>query len=264
MRQFCLALVALLIAGTAWAQDEPHEVPRTDRVLTQADRAKMTPDDVLQALREGNQRYVDGSSLTRWNYPAQRQASATGGQYPKAVVLSCLDARIPVEVVFDTGIGDLFVARVAGNFENTDILGSMEFAGIHALDDTGQPDGVRLVVVMGHGSCGAVHHAIDRTRAGNIAEMLGNLDAAIRDVDGYKGDKTSKNREYVDLVIQRNVEITMQDIRRRSPILRDLEAAGQIQIVGALYDMQTGEVRFCEESADGRCRFEQDRLEHDE
>jgi carbonic anhydrase len=142
---------------------------------------------------------------------------------------------------FDLGIGDLFVARVAGNFENLDILGSMEFAGIH---DNG--DGVKVIVVMGHGSCGAIKHAIDDTKLGNVTAMLTNIKPAIDAHASYQGDKTSKNSEFVQLVTESNVNITINDIRERSPILKDLEQSGKIKIVGALYDMDTGVVTFQE------------------
>lgn len=216
-----------------------EEAPATSRVLSQADRAAMSPDDVLQLLKEGNQRFV-ANTLTKRNHSEQVRG-AVSGQYPKALVLSCLDSRIPVEDVFDLGIGDLFVARVAGNFENVDILGSMEFAGIH---DNG--DGVKVILVMGHGSCGAVKHAIDDTKAGNITAMLTNIKPAIEAAASFTGDHTSSNAEFVKLVTDNNVEITMRDIRERSPILKDLEDKGKIKIVGATYDMHTGIVDFFE------------------
>lgn len=208
-------------------------------VLAQSERAKMTPDDVLGYLKEGNERFRAGT-LTSRDHSAQVRDSVSG-QYPKALVLSCLDSRIPVEDVFDLGIGDLFVARVAGNFENVDILGSMEFAGIH---DNG--DGVKLIVVMGHGSCGAINHALDGTELGNITSMLANIKPAIDANSSYSGDKTSKNSEFVKLVTDSNVQITISGIRERSPVLKDLEDKGKIKIVGAFYDMSTGAVSFYE------------------
>lgn len=214
-----------------------EEAPVTSRVLSQVERGAMAPDDVLQLLKEGNQRFVDGT-LTKRDHSAQVR-DAVSGQYPKALVLSCLDSRVPVEDVFDLGIGDLFVARVAGNFENIDILGSMEFAGIH---DSG--DGVKVILVMGHGSCGAVKHAIDDTQAGNITAMLTNLQPAIQAASSYSGEHASNNNEFVKLVTDNNVEITMNDIRERSPILKDLEDQGKLKIVGATYEMHTGVVDF--------------------
>jgi carbonic anhydrase len=235
MYKFLIILVLLFMVSSC-SQDEST---RTDRVLSQVERAQMTPEDVLRYLKEGNERFVAGT-LTKRDHSAQVR-DASKGQFPKALVLSCLDSRIPVEDVFDLGIGDLFVARVAGNFENVDILGSMEFAGIH---DNG--DGVKLIVVMGHGSCGAVKHAIDDTKAGNITEMLTNIKPAIEASSSYVGEKTSSNIEFVELVTDKNVEITINDIRARSRLLKDLENQGKIKIVGATYDMDTGIVDFFE------------------
>jgi len=231
-----ITILILLFMVSSCSQEESTQ---TNRVLSQADRAQMTPDDVLRFLKEGNQRFVAGT-LTKRDHSAQVR-DAVKGQFPKALVLSCLDSRIPVEDVFDLGIGDLFVARVAGNFENVDILGSMEFAGIH---DNG--DGVKLIVVMGHGSCGAVKHAIDDTKAGNITEMLTNIKPAIEAASSYVGDKTSSNDEFVALVTDKNVDITINDIRERSPLLKGLEDQGKIKIVGATYDMHSGVVNFFE------------------
>jgi carbonic anhydrase len=234
-----IIIMSLLLAAGICAgcmQDAPTPA---NGVLTKNGRAAMTPDDVLRYLKEGNERFVAGTLTSRDHSAQVRYASK--GQYPKALVLSCLDSRIPVEDVFDLGIGDLFVARVAGNFENLDILGSMEFAGIH---DNG--DGVKVIVVMGHGSCGAIKHAIDDTKLGNVTAMLTNIKPAIDAHASYQGDKTSKNSEFVQLVTESNVNITINDIRERSPILKDLEQSGKIKIVGALYDMDTGVVTFQE------------------
>jgi carbonic anhydrase len=152
------------------------------------------------------------------------------------MVLSCVDSRIPVEDVFDRGIGDVFVARVAGNFENTDILGSMEFAT--------KISGAKLVLVLGHGSCGAIKAAIDDAQLGNITAMLENIKPAVESQAGYKGEHSSNNPEFVHLVTEANVRLTMDDIRERSPIMHDLEKQGRLKIVGGLYDMHTGKIEF--------------------
>lgn len=239
MRQISTVLTALLITMGSGATLAQNEALRTERVLTREERAALTPEDVLRYLKKGNQRFMAGTLTTRDHSAQVRDASS--GQYPKALVLSCLDSRIPVEDVFDLGIGDLFVARVAGNFENVDILGSMEFAGIH---DNG--DGVRLIVVMGHGSCGAIEHAINGTDAGNITAMLANIKPAIDALIDYEGAKTSANDEFVHLVTEKNVQLTVSDIREHSSILKGLEDKGRIKIVGALYDIKSGEVKFYE------------------
>lgn len=158
------------------------------------------------------------------------------GQFPKAVILSCLDSRIPVEDVFDRGIGDIFVARVAGNFANTDILGSMEFGC--------KVSGAKLVLVLGHESCGAIAGAIDGVELGNITPMLANIKPAMAYFDNYSGDKTSANKEYMNMVTDQNVRCTIEYIRKNSPILETMEKEGKIAVVGGVYDMHTGEVRF--------------------
>lgn len=211
--------------------------PRVEKVLTQEEQNRLTPDRVLQMLKEGNQRFVSGT-LTARDHSRQVRAAATG-QFPKAIVLSCVDSRVPVEDVFDRGIGDMFVARVAGNFENTDILGSMEFAT--------RVSGAKLVLVLGHYQCGAVKGAIDGVELGNITDMVANIRAAADHFTSYEGEKTSKNEEFVRMVTEENVRITIADIRERSPILREMEDQGRIKIVGAVYDMESGAVHLLDE-----------------
>ncbi|MGB8328767.1 MAG: carbonic anhydrase family protein [Polyangiales bacterium] len=208
--------------------------PRVETILTSEEQEKLTPADVLEALQEGNQRFVSGN-LTVRDHSAQVRA-AVGGQFPKAAILSCLDSRIPVEDVFDRGIGDVFVARVAGNFENTDILGSLEFATKVA--------GAKLILVLGHGHCGAVKAAIDGVELGNITPMLSNIQPAVGHFADYAGDKSSKNQEFVEMVTEENVRATMKDIRERSPIIKELEDAGSLKIAGGIYDMDTGQVNL--------------------
>ncbi|EDL56188.1 carbonic anhydrase family protein [Gimesia maris] len=211
--------------------------PLVNRVLTREEQAKLTPEEVLTLLKEGNQRFVAGTLTARDHSRQVREAAL--GQYPKAVILSCLDSRVPVEDVFDRGIGDIFVARVAGNFENTDILGSMEFACKVA--------GSKLVFVLGHESCGAVNGAIDGVELGNITSMLANIKPAVDHFKDYKGEKTSKNPEFVKMVIAQNVLGTIDRIRINSPILKEMEKQGEIKIVGGVYNMQTGEVDLLEQ-----------------
>jgi carbonic anhydrase len=210
------------------------DASRASRTLTQGEQQELTPVDTLRLLRQGNERFVDGD-LTSRDHSAQIRSAALG-QFPKAMILSCVDSRIPVEDVFDLGIGDVFVARVAGNFENTDILGSMEFAA--------KVSGARLILVLGHEDCGAVKAAIDNVQLGNITPMLENIKPAVESLSDYDGDQSSANPEFVHLVTERNVELTIADIRERSPILREMEDQGELDISGALYDMQTGTVAF--------------------
>jgi len=205
---------------------------RSDRVLTRDEQQQLTPDEVLQRLQDGNRRFVAGD-VTHRDHQAQVRA-AVAGQWPKAVVLSCLDSRIPVEDVFDCGIGDLFVARVAGNIVNVDILGSMEFACAAS--------GAKLVFVLGHEHCGAIKGAIDKVELGNLTALLHTIAPAVDEVAGDHGPRTSKNEPFVHRVAEQNVRRTLRRIRDESPVLRDLETQGRIRIVGGMYDMDTGEV----------------------
>ena len=231
MRILYALFILILISSTTQAEGN---TPRVERVLSQAEQAALTPEQVLTVLKQGNKRFLSGTITSRDHSALVR--SAADGQFPKAVILSCLDSRIPVEDVFDRGIGDIFVARVAGNFENTDILGSMEFATLIS--------GAKVVLVMGHSDCGAIKAAIDGAELGNITAMLENIQPAIDSLASYEGDKTSSNPEYVHMVTERNVQLTIEDIRKRSPVVADLEKKGKVKIVGSLYDMTTGTVEF--------------------
>ena len=201
-------------------------------VLTPEQQAAYTSQQVLDNLLAGNRRFV-ANDLTQRNH-SQRIREAYEGQFPKAVILSCLDSRIPVEDVFDLGIGDIFVARVAGNFVNEDILGSMEF-GCHVA-------GAKVIMVIGHTQCGAVKAAIDDVKLGNITPMLAKIRPAIEKGRPFDGTKGSDNPAYVAHICRENVRLAVEAIRERSEILRTMEADGSIKIVGAYYDLRSGEV----------------------
>lgn len=201
-------------------------------------QAAMTPDAAIELLKEGNRRFREN---IRANRDLRQQVAATReGQWPFAVVLSCIDSRAAAELVFDLGIGDVFNARVAGNFINEDILGCMEFGCKVA--------GAKLVVVMGHTHCGAVKGACDDVQLGNLTGMLAKLRPAVACVTEPcdEAARTSANPDFVQSVAERNIELTLDAIRERSPLLRDMSDAGEIRIVGAMYDVQSGEVRFWE------------------
>ena len=204
-------------------------------VHTKEQQQALTPDEVLKQFKEGNERFRKSEFTIRKHSYIIRKA-ATGGQYPEAMVLSCLDSRVPVEDVFDQGIGDVFVGRVAGNFVNTDLLGSMEFACKVA--------GAKLIIVMGHQHCGAIKGAIDDVKLGNITAMLQNIKPAVLMSQNYEGEKSSKNEAFVKLVARNNVRNTLTEIRAKSEILRTMEENGEIKIVGAFYVLQTGELQF--------------------
>ncbi len=206
-----------------------------EEVLTKEQQEALSPDDVITLLTDGNIRFTN-NDLTARDHSKQVRKS-TLSQYPKAIVLSCVDSRVPVEDVFDRGIGDLFVARVAGNFVNEDILGSMEFAC--------KVSGSKLILVMGHEHCGAVKAAVDNVKLGNITPMLQKIRPAVESVV-YDGERNAKNEEFVHMVCENNVRNTIAQIRINSPILKEMEDKGEIKIAGAVYDMDNGKVDWLE------------------
>jgi carbonic anhydrase len=207
--------------------------PNMSESLTKQQRDSMTPSQVIDELKKGNQRFRAGKMAPR-NYLAEKRSSAAG-QYPAAVILGCVDSRVPVEIVFDAGIGDIFTGRVAGNVVNDDMLGSMEFAcGV---------SGAKLVLVLGHTACGAVKGAIDDVVLGNLTGLLARIKPAMP-ATKFDGEKSSKNASYVDAVARANVVLVLAEIRRRSPILEDLEKKGSIKITGAMYTVADGVVEF--------------------
>jgi carbonic anhydrase len=201
---------------------------------TKETQAAMTLDSALAELKAGNARFVAGQSAQR-DHRSDVKATASG-QYPFAVVLSCLDSRVPIEIVLDQGIGDIFSARVAGNVLDDDILGSMEF-GCKA-------SGAKLIAVIGHSNCGAIKGAVDSVELGKLTGLLGKIKPAVAKVPAEVSPRTSKNLEFVDKVAEANVRLVMQQIRERSPILRQMLDQHQIGLVGGLYDLSTGEVHF--------------------
>jgi carbonic anhydrase len=232
---FFSSLLALLLALPGCTQ--PGNAPPSAAVSNTIDKTQqsaITPDEALSHLKDGNQRFVRGDSLHR-DYPAQVKATSTG-QYPFAAVLSCMDSRTAPEIVFDQGIGDLFVVRIAGNYAQADIIGSLEYATKVA--------GAKLVVVMGHTECGAIKGACDNVTLGNLTTVIQALQPAVNDVKEIQDDRTSKNKKFVRLVTEANIRRTVAKLRADSPILNDLEKSGQIKIVGAIDDISTGQVTF--------------------
>jgi len=213
----------------------PSQNNKIEKVLSKEDQDALTPQKVVDLFKEGNENFVNNDLTARDHSKQIRQAIS--GQYPKAIVLSCVDSRVPVEDVFDKGIGDMFVARVAGNFVNEDILGSMEFAC--------KVSGSKLVLVLGHENCGAIKAACDDVKLGNITPMLEKIKPAVEMVK-YTGERNSKNKEYVHMVCESNVKNTMEQIRLNSPILKEMEDNGEILIAGAIYDMDNGKVVWME------------------
>lgn len=204
-----------------------------NKALDKATQSSLTPQIVLNDLINGNQRFTQSKMELR-NYESQRNETVNS-QFPKAVILSCIDSRVPIETIFDQGIGDIFVARVAGNFENTDILGSLEYSCKVA--------GSKLVLVLGHESCGAVKSAIDGVELGNITSMLGNILPAVKKTtEEVDGAVSSSNTDFVAKTVENNVALTLDRIRKKSSILKEMENQGEIEIVGGIYHLSSGKV----------------------
>ncbi|SNR53035.1 carbonic anhydrase family protein [Lutibacter flavus] len=205
---------------------------------TKETQATMTPEKSLQFLKEGNIRFQNNLKANR--NLLEQVNDTSEGQFPFATILSCIDSRVSAELVFDQGLGDIFSVRIAGNFVNEDILGSMEFACKLA--------GTELIVVLGHTSCGAVKGACDDAKLGNLTSMLAKIKPAVEAIKEPKDPnlRNSKNSEFVDNVATKNVQLTIDRILKESPVLAEMQSKGEIKIVGAMYDINTGAVDFFE------------------
>ncbi len=232
-----LILLCALVAASGTAVQAQAYDPTV--ALTAETQAALTPMEVVQRLKDGNQRFVAGQAVSR-DFLSQVRETA-GGQYPMATVLGCIDSRVPHEIVFDKGVGDIFSARVAGNFVNTDILGSLEFATAVA--------GSKVIVVLGHTECGAVKGACDHVELGNLTATLSNIAPAVYAVgDAVPGERSSQNKDYVQAVAHENVEMTVRNVVERSPVMHDLVEAGSLIVIGAMHNVATGEVEFFDDS----------------
>lgn len=234
-----LGICAVAMVGcdlTKQAGDEQGSTgEKVKTVMSKEMQEQLTPEAALQDLMEGNVRYVDGMMINR-DLAAQVVAT-TEGQYPKAVILSCIDSRVPVEYIFDQGVGDVFVARVAGNIEDEEMIGSLEY-GVGVA-------GSKLIMVLGHENCGAVKSAIKKVDVGSddVTTLLDHIQVAIDEVEG---ERDVKNKEYFNKVIKNNVLQTVDDIRKRSDIIANLEKEGKIKVVGAYYSLTDGKVTIIE------------------
>lgn len=206
------------------------------KALTKEKQAAITPTDAIEMLRDGNRRFVKNQHADR--DLLEQVADTATGQFPFATILSCIDSRVSAELIFDQGVGDIFSARVAGNIVNEDVLGSMEFACKLA--------GTKLVLVLGHTSCGAVKGAVDDAKMGNLTALLSKIRPAVEAVDepAEPGERTSKNLDFVDSVARTNVSMTIENIRKDSPVLKEMEDSGDIKIIGGIYDINSAEVHF--------------------
>lgn len=206
-----------------------------NELLTQEAQSQLTPVTVLENLKQGNANYTSDSLTASDN--SSLRAACVSGQAPQAIVLSCIDSRVVVEEVFDQALGDIFVARVAGNFANTDIVASMEYACKVA--------GSKVIVVLGHEGCGAVKAACDGVELGNITALLSNIQPAVDTVKtSIDGPHDSGNSAFVNATIIENVNHTIDQIRSMSPILSALESEGSIAIKGGVYQLASGAVHW--------------------
>ena len=225
-RLFCgCALFAGL--GTTAAHAQSTECA----IFTPARQKEVSPDDAVARLMAGNARFTAGKSV---NCNLMEQVKETAhGQAPFAAVIGCIDSRVPPELVFDQRLGDIFCARVAANFVNTDILGSLEYAT--------KVVGSRAIVVLGHNECGGIKGVVDDVKLGNITAMLDNLRPALA-ANKCEGECSSKNHEFVQKVAETNARMTAENIIKRSPVIKELVDAKQVRIAAAMHDITTGKV----------------------
>ncbi|MDD2738190.1 MAG: carbonic anhydrase family protein [Methylomonas lenta] len=207
------------------------------KTLTQEMQAAITPNMALSLLKAGNQRFISNLKINR---NLLQQANETSdGQHPFAVILSCIDSRTSVELIFDQGLGDVFSIRIAGNVINEDILGSMEFGC--------QLAGAKIIVVLGHSNCGAIKGACDHVEMGNLTALLSKIQPAVFDEKTEQSNRSSSNDTFVQNVAEINVKRTVKAIQERSPILKQLIESGACSIVGGMHNISTGEVMFYED-----------------
>ena len=218
--------LSIAAAGGAQAQD-------ACAVFTPAQQNATTPQDALRLLQEGNERFVSGKTIN-CDLMAQARATATV-QAPFAAIVGCIDSRVPPELVFDQRLGSIFAARIAGNFVNTDIIGSLEFSCKLA--------GAKAIVVLGHSDCGAIKGAIDQAQLGNLTEMLSHIEPAVA-ATKFAGKRTSEDKKLVQAVADTNAQLAARMILSRSPVLGEMADKKEIVVAAAMHDLETGRVSF--------------------
>ena len=211
------------------------EVKRNDSALTKERQSNLTIDEIIQQFKDGNERFLKGTTIQN-DFHKQVEQTGSQGQFPKAIVLSCIDSRAPAEVIFDKGIGDIFGTRVAGNYADEGVIGGIEYACKVA--------GAKVIIVLGHTDCGAVKSACDNVKLGNITYVMDEIKPAVDSVKGIPGERNSANKDFVKDVTKKNVQLTMKKILEDSEILSELAKEGKVKIIGAVYDVKTGKVEF--------------------
>lgn len=237
MRTGSALVLGLMLAGCAVQGPQQANLENAHpAVMTAQEQQRITPDQALQLLKDGNSRYTEGKGGAH-DYPRQVAATGRDGQYPFASIVSCIDSRAAPTQVFDLGVGDVFSARVAGNVVNPDILGSLEYGAKVA--------GAKLIVILGHTSCGAVKGACDSVALGNLSGLLQRIRPAVDATPDVGGtDRSSHNYPFVDAVAEKNVHLTVQNLLDQSPVLREMAERKEIRVVGAMLDVKTGKVSF--------------------
>lgn len=208
------------------------------RTLNRDLQQEITPMKALEILKDGNKRFVGNLKVNR--NLLEQVNDTRDGQWPFAVVLSCIDSRTSAELIFDQGLGDIFSVRIAGNIVNEDILGSMEFACKVA--------GSKFIVVLGHSKCGAIKGACDGVEMGNLTTLLSKIEPAVSAETQTRENRNASNSEFVENVAEINVHRAVELILAQSPILEEMVKSGAIGIIGAMYDVTTGEVKFYEDT----------------
>lgn len=230
------SVLVFSMALFACAHQPSATIAADPAVMTQAKLTQMSAGQALQALKDGNARFVSGNVIKR-DLPAQVKATGHDGQFPLASIVSCIDSRSAPSQVFDQGVGDLFVASVAGNVVNDDILGSLEYAS--------KVVGTKLIVVLGHTHCGGVKGACDAAELGNLTQLLNKIRPAVNMTpDVHGSDRSSKNHYFVDEVAENNVKLNVKAVLDKSPVLREMAQKGQVKVIGAMLDVETGKIRF--------------------
>lgn len=204
-------------------------------IMTREKQFNLATDEIIQQFKDGNERFLKHTTIQE-DYLSQVEHTGTEGQFPKAIVLSCIDSRAPVEIVFDKGIGDIFGTRVAGNYADAGIIGGLEYACFVA--------GAKVIIVMGHSDCGAIKSACDHVMVGNITAVMDEIKPAVDSVKGFNEDRTSRNKEFVKEVTKKNVQLTIKKILSKSDILSEMEDEKKLKIIGAIYDVKSGKVEF--------------------
>lgn len=238
MKPVILLFASFLIICGCQKQEIKTEKKETNHKernpMTEEKQGDLTKEEIIQQFKDGNDRFL--KHIKEDSSYNELLVTTSTGQFPKAIVLSCIDSRAPVEAIFDKNIGDVFITRDAGNYADSGIIGGIEFAC--------QISGAKVILVMGHTECGAIKGACDNVKLGNLTYVIEALKPAVDSTKGFENDRTSKNKDFVKAVTIENVLLTINKIRNQSKIISDLEKEGKVKFVGAIYNIATGKADF--------------------